>query len=213
MDTKIILIRHGESLGNAKGIYLGHTNWGLSEQGLLQAEAAAKGLKDIKIDAVYSSDLKRAHQTAEPHAKIRNLEVIDSENLREMNLGDWEGAAIKELSEKHYDEFVIGWKENFGNFRFPGGESVLEAASRFYKEVLRIAKLHPGKTVLIAAHAAVIRAFWCTVLKLAPEDMAKSSDFPSNASASTLLFDGESFIPLEYSNDSYLNDLKKEPIL
>lgn len=205
MSTEFILERHGESLGNAKRIYLGHTDLDLSELGYRQAEIAAKHLADVKIDAVYSSDLKRAHNTVLPHAKMRGLEVIDSRNLREIDIGDWEGFPIDKLINEHYEEFVVGWKEHFGSFAFPGGESVLDAAERFYNEVIRIARENEGKTVLIGSHAAVIRAFWCKINAVATEDMAEAYPFPTNASFSTLTFDGERFIPKEYSSDSHFS--------
>jgi len=203
MRTEIILERHGESIGNAKRIYLGHTDLDLSERGRWQAEITAKHLADVKIDAVYSSDLKRAHNTVLPHAKMRGLEVVDSRNLREINIGNWECVPIDTLINEHYDDFVVGWKENFGSFAFPGGESVLDGAERFYNEVIRIARENEGKTVLIGSHAAVIRAFWCKINGVATEDMAKAYPFPTNASYSTLSFDGERFIPKEYSSDSH----------
>ena len=78
MKTLIYLVRHGESLGNAKRIYLGHTNLDLSDLGYIQANVTAQYLKGVKIDAIYSSDLLRAHNTALPHAQLRNLKVIDS---------------------------------------------------------------------------------------------------------------------------------------
>ena len=204
MTTKIILVRHGESLGNAKGMYIGHLNYGLSDFGRQQAQATANHLKDVKIDAIYSSDLLRAHDTAVPHAKIRNMNIVDREELREVNIGEWEGKKIEDLIKNHYDEFVIGWKQNFGTFAFPGGESVLAAADRFYNEVLKIANSHPGECVLITAHAAIIRAFWCKVLSIAPADMARSVPFPTNASYSILEFDGASFLPKEYAHDEHL---------
>ena len=204
METKIYLVRHGQSIGNALGLYQGHTDLDLSEEGIVQAELTAKHLKDVHIDAIYSSDLKRAHSTALPHARIRGLEVIDSENLREMYIGDWEGMAVADLKRDHYEEFVLGWYNNFGNFRFPNGESTLEAAERVYREIKRIAKENLGRTVLIASHAAVIRAFWCKICGVAPSDMAKAYPFPANASFCTLEFDGEKFIPGEFSCDDHI---------
>ncbi len=204
METQIYLIRHGQSLGNAKGFYQGHTNMGLNEVGILQAELTAKRLKDVHIDVIYSSDLARAHNTALPHAKLRGLDVIDSKQLREMYIGDWEGIPIAELKRDHYQEFVIDWHEDFGNFRFPNGESTLEAGERVYNEILRIAKENFGKTVLITSHAAVIRAFWCIMCGIAPSDMAKAFPFPTNASFSTLIFDGEKLIPGEFSCDDHI---------
>ena len=68
MEEKIIIIRHGQSIGNLKRIYLGHTNLGLSELGAEQAEIAARYFKNEKISAIYSSDLDRAYYTALPHS-------------------------------------------------------------------------------------------------------------------------------------------------
>lgn len=204
METKIYLIRHGQSIGNAKEMYLGHTNLGLSDVGKLQAKLTAEHLKNIDIDVIYSSDLIRAHDTALPHAILRGLNVIDSKELREMYIGDWEGKLIDDLKRDHYQEFVVDWHENFGTFCFPNGESVNQATKRVYSEIMRIAKENLGKTILIASHAAVIRAFWCRICGVAPENMAKAFPFPTNASYSTFKFDGNIFIPGEFSCDSHI---------
>ena len=114
--TVIYLVRHGQSLGNEQRIYLGHTDLDLSALGYKQAESTAKRLASVKIDSIYSSDLLRAHNTALPHAEMRGLKVIDSCELREIYLGDWEGTPIDVLVNEHYEQFVLGWKNNFGLF-------------------------------------------------------------------------------------------------
>lgn len=205
--TKIIIIRHGESLGNLHQIMLGHTDIDLAPRGYLQAEAAAEYLKDEKIDAIYSSDLIRARHTAEPHAKLRGLDVITSRNLRECYVGDWENVPLDEIVEKWPDLFFEGWRKNFGTFRIPGGESVQEAAARFETEVIRIAKDNIGKTVLIAAHAAVIRGFWGKITKTPPENLATTYLYPTNASCSFVWYNGDELVPLEYSVDEHLSEI------
>lgn len=205
--TKIIIIRHGESLGNLHQIMLGHTDIDLAPRGYLQAEAAAEYLKNEQIDVVYSSDLVRARHTAEPHAKLRSLDVITSRNLRECYVGDWENVALDEIVEKWPDLFFEGWRKNFGTFRIPGGESVQEAASRFEAEVIRIARGNVGKTVLIAAHAAVIRGFWGKITKTPPEKLATSYLYPTNASCSFVWYNGDELVPLEYSVDEHLSEI------
>ena len=167
-ECKIYLVRHGQSIGNLNRVFLGHTDYDLSELGYKQAEITAEYLKDVNIDAVYSSDLLRAHNTAVPHARIRGLKVTDSKELREIYLGEWENRPVDELVEKNYDDFVVGWRQNFGAFSVPGGERVLDAGKRFYREVERIANENAGKTILIAAHAAVIRVFWCLTNGIEP---------------------------------------------
>lgn len=201
--TKILLIRHGESLGNANKLYLGHTDLDLSKLGYRQAEVAAQYLKDEKIDAIYSSDLKRAMNTAKPHAKLRGISVIPRSELREIYLGDWEGKKIDELLT--LDSFIHGWRESFGTFTLPGGECVLDAAKRFRSAVIKIAEAESGKTVLIAAHAAVIRSFWCLISELDPKSWASESAFPTNTSITTVYYDNGKLIPIEYSFDKHTN--------
>ena len=203
--TKFIIIRHGQSLGNANNLYLGHTDLDLSELGYRQAQITAEHLKNEKIDAIFTSDLKRAHNTVVPHAKMRGLEVVDRCELREIYLGDWEGCAVEELLRDEHEAFVVGWKQNFGTFTMPNGESTISAGERMYDELLRIAREMPGKTVLIGAHAAIIRAFWGKVSGYSPEKIADAVPFPTNASYSVVEFDGENFVPIEYSVDSHFD--------
>jgi len=89
--TKIILVRHGQTLWNNIGKYQGHTDVPLSKTGIEQASKVAKRLKNDKITAIYSSDLKRAKQTAEIIALEHNLPVITNTRFREINFGVWEG--------------------------------------------------------------------------------------------------------------------------
>ena len=211
-ECKIYLVKHGQSLGNLHRVYLGHTDYDLSDLGREQAEITAEHLKNLQIDAVYSSDLLRAHNTALPHARIRNLAVNDSKNLREIFLGEWVNRPIDELIEKHYDDFVVGWKQNFGTFTVPGGERVLDAGRRFYNEVERIAKENVGKTILIASHAAVIRVFWCLINNVEPCNMAEAFPFPTNASYSTVTYKDGKFTPEKFSCDSHFGCEKPAPL-
>ena len=202
--TKIILVRHGQSLANAEARLIGHCNMGLTELGQEQALKTAIALKDEKIDLIYSSDLIRAHDTAIPHSEIHNIPIVDSVLLREIHLGDWESRLVEELKRDYYEEYTVGWKENFGTFAFPNGESVLGASKRFHSAVLDIAKQNVGKNILITAHAAVIRGFWCLINGIQPQDMKKAFPFPDNASYSVAEFDGEKISPLRYSCSEHL---------
>ncbi len=199
-ETKIILVRHGQSIGNLKEIYLGHTDWDLSEEGYRQAEECAENIKDLKIDAIYSSPLIRAMHTAEPHAKRRGLPVNIDKDLIEINIGDWECTPVKVL--KTYPDFIEGWCKNFGTFKTPNGESIPEAAERMYNAVLRIAKENQGKTVLVTAHAAVIRSFYGKVAGVSQNELANAIPFPLNTSLTTVIFDGDKLRAVSYSKPS-----------
>ena len=207
-QTKIIFIRHGQSIGNATKTILGHTDLDLTDQGYLQSNITAERLKNEKIDVIYSSDLIRAYNTAVPNAKMRNLPILTSKNLREMYIGDWENQKADEIIAKWGREVFVGqWHDNFGLFQFPEGESIKDGGYRFYNEVLDIAKKNSGKTILITSHAAVIRAFWAIISNVEWKDLASTIPFPTNASYSIAYFDGKSFIPCEYSCDSHLSDV------
>ena len=207
MSVKIYLIRHGESLGNAARKILGHTDMGLSDVGIRQAEAAASALADIKFDIIYSSDLKRALQTALPHAELRKMSVIPHSDLREIYVGDWEGKSVPEIIDEYGDVYEKEWIAKFGTFRLPGGESVQEAGERFYNAIVDIAKLNDGKTILVAAHAAVIRAFWGKINGIKPEELAEKIIFPTNASYSLIEYKEGKIEAISYSVDEYLAEV------
>ena len=199
--VKIILIRHGESLANAQRIYLGHTDWDLSELGYKQAESAAELISDVKIDKIYSSDLIRAYNTVLPHAKRRGIEIIRCKGLREVYLGDWECREVKKLEEEYPEQFLIGWHKNFGTCKVPGGESIPELAERIYNTVADIARENEGKTVLLGCHAAAIRAFWGKVTGTRAEDVCEMIPFPKNASFTVVEYDGEALRPVVFGTD------------
>lgn len=196
MNTKIILERHGQSIGNHDKIYLGHTDLGLTDNGIKQAEITANHLAEEPITAIYSSDLKRAYETALPHSRIHKLDVKTSENLREMFVGDWEGKYVPDLERDYGDEFLV--RRTHRDFTYPGGESVYDAYVRLHSELLRIAKENVGGTVLAVSHSAAIRAFWYYLSGYTELNMTDSVPFMPNAAYCILEFDGEALIPVKY---------------
>lgn len=202
--TRLIIVRHGESVGNAMRVMLGHTDLDLSEHGYKQAACTAKHLEGEKIDAIYSSDLKRAYNTAMAFANLKNMSVAADEGLREINVGVWEGICVDEVEARWGDEYTVRWCRGFGTFKFPDGEDVMEGGERFYRTLEKIAKKHIGECVLIASHAAVIRAFWAIISGIRRDKIAEVLPFATNASCSYVEFDGEKFIPIKYSEDEHL---------
>lgn len=207
--TVIFLLRHGQSVGNAKNEFLGHTDKDMSELGYAQAARTAEFLAYERIDAVYSSDLMRAYNTALPHAVMRNMKVNKSSSLRELHAGCWEDRRIEDIISEYPHEFIDVWTANFGISTPPGGEGVMNAAERIYAEILKIAKENEGKSILIGCHAAAIRAFWGKLTGTAPEALADAYGFPENASVSVVYFDGKALVPGEYSHSAHLADLKQ----
>lgn len=215
-ECRIIVLRHAQSLGNAKGSFLGHTDLDLTEQGFIQAEMAADFLDatHIHIDKIYSSDLMRAFHTALPSARRRGLLLSTTKELREVYMGKWEGRVVAELDAEYPEEFGIGWRQHFGTCVLPEGESVPHAARRIYDFVVSRAKENLGKTIMFTSHAAAIRSFWGLASGVPFGRIAEEVPFPGNASFSTMLWksDGQgdgSLTPCEFSIDGYLGDLRQ----
>lgn len=208
MKTKIIIVRHGESLGNKEKYLLGHTDLDMSQLGYRQAASTASYLAEEKIDVIYSSDLIRAYNTAKPHAELRGLQIIKDEKLREVQLGDWEGKHISYILENYKDEYETYKAKTFGTYTFPkGGDSVEEAGVRFFDEIMSIASENTGKTVLVVTHAAVLRSFYAKISGIEPRDVAAELPFATNASVSLVEYDGERLVPRLYSFDEHLRDV------
>ena len=202
--TRIYILRHGESLGNFNKECLGHTDKDLTEKGVRQAQATADFLSEICFAGVYSSDLIRAYNTALPHARLRGFEVVTLPSLRELYFGDWEGMRVADITEIYGEMFTVGWRQGFGTFTPPAGEYVQDCADRMYKTILGLAEEHPGGNILVASHAAAIRALWGRLLGLEPDEVCAAISFPLNASFSVAeLCDGV-LRPVSYSNGDHL---------
>lgn len=201
MSTNIYLIRHGESEGNKRRAFLGHTNLDLTETGHNQAQNTANFLKDIDADVIYSSDLKRAYSTALHTAEMKKLDIIKNENLREIYAGEWENGLFAELEENFKESYGV-WLKNIGRARCDGGESVEELQIRVVKEITRIAQENDGKTVLIFTHATPIRVFkaFCDGCSL---DDIKDIRWATNASVTKARYEDGRFEILEYGIDYF----------
>ncbi|MBR7181748.1 MAG: histidine phosphatase family protein [Clostridia bacterium] len=208
--TRILIVRHGESQSNRLHCIAGFLDLDLTEVGYRQAEETAAHLANEKIDAVYSSSLQRAMHTAQPHARRRGLSVTPCDELREMYCGEWEGKTIVDLAREYPVTYAENFVKHYGISRADGGESAMECGERVYRKVLEIAKAHPDETVLLVSHGGAIRSFWAIISGI-PAEQVDDSTLPwaTNASYSTVLFDGERLIPQEYSNDSHMTTVTK----
>lgn len=153
--TSFFLIRHASCDG------LGQTLWGrtpgicLNENGRVQAERLADRFKNITLDAIYSSPLDRALQTATEIARNLNLELYRSEAANEIDFGEWTGQPFECLAA---DERWRHFNSHRSMTVIPGGESFLEVQNRIVKEVETLAAQHGTARIAIVSHADVIRA-------------------------------------------------------
>lgn len=208
MSTKIIMIRHGYSISNDLKFFTGQSDIALTELGREQARLCGELFKDKKgIDAIYSSDLSRAYDTALEVGKALSLEVTPDENLREIFAGEWEMMPFLEIEKKYPEEYSV-WKNDVGRANPVGGESVSAMAKRIEGAVRRIAEKHDGGCAVIATHATPIRVI-CTLSEgFDVTDMGRVP-WVSNASVSVFDFDGK-FRLIEKNITSHLGELKTD---
>lgn len=163
---RLILIRHGESVGNTKGIFQGQTfDTGLTPLGKGQAKLLAKQLKDFRLDVVYASPLKRAFQTAEIIARKCGAPLLDDKRLIEINHGDWEGRRKAEVK-KLYPEILKRWKKAPGKTRMPRGEHFVSVVKRVRNFLETLERKHKDDTVVVVAHDVILRTIIADVLGL-----------------------------------------------
>ena len=211
--TRIIMIRHRQSQANAQSRFAGHSDFDLSELGKQQAELAAKYLYEREpLDAIYASDLLRAHNTAVPFSKLYGLPITDREGLRELFAGDWEGRTIDEIKERYTEDFRV-WREDFSNARCSGGESVAEIYARMIPEVLNLARENDGRCILLATHATPIRVTEAYSRGLSA-DRVHEVPFVRNSAMNIFEYDGENLRLVmtnitEHLDDSLQSDVPK----
>ncbi|MGE5689399.1 MAG: histidine phosphatase family protein [Pseudomonadota bacterium] len=149
MTTTILLVRHGETDWNAERRVQGHTDRPLNETGRAQARELADELESTPLDAVYSSDLVRAHETARVVAERKGLAVTAVPGLREREFGTWEGLTDREI----LDRFPHAHHGPWGD-----GETPDEMSRRVLESLRRIAETHEDETVLVVSHGGPLRA-------------------------------------------------------
>jgi broad specificity phosphatase PhoE len=143
--TTVILVRHGETDWNREKRWQGWADPPLNDEGRRQAAGLAERLRGVPFDAVYTSDLRRAHETAEIVAAPHGVPVVADAGLREIDVGSWSGLTLAEIEER------------FGDER-PDGETREEHRARVRAAAARLIAAHPDERILIVTHGGTIRA-------------------------------------------------------
>ena len=200
-----MLIRHGQSESNLNNFFAGQTDVPLTEQGRKQGIATGEFLKNEHVDAVYSSDLSRAYDTACYAAEHHGLEVVKSTGLREICGGRWEGRSYPDIKET-FPETYNTWVTNIGLTACEDGECVQQVGERFYAEMERIAKANEGKSIIIGTHALALRAFITIVKGIPFEKMHTELPWVSNASVTYVEYENGTFTVTYYGYDEHLKN-------
>jgi broad specificity phosphatase PhoE len=176
--TTLILARHGETDWNRDGIWQGHGDPPLNELGRRQAAELAERLAETELDALYSSDLRRAYETAEIISGAKGLEITAEPDLREMDVGSWSGLTSEEIA-THFPEMT-----------YHDGEQREAFDDRIIGVLYRIAGAHEGGHVLVVTHGGVVRA-------LERHLFGEPRNVLANCETASFRFEGSTFARLD----------------
>ncbi len=163
--TKLILIRHGETQWNARKMFQGHSDVELAPEGVHQAHLLAAHFPVEHIDAVYSSDLRRARTTAEIIRDKFGVEMYLTKKLREASYGQWEGRSFEELALAHPNEFKTFFLDP-DKYTPEGGEKFSDVQARAMEALYEIIRAHHNQTVVGVTHGGVLRTIIAAVLSM-----------------------------------------------
>ena len=193
--TELLLVRHGETDWNAQRRWQGCDDPPLNAAGIAQAHELAAILEGEEIDALYSSDLRRAMMTAEILAKRLDLDVSPLAELREIDVGSWSGLTRDELEDRfpeqlarHLESWGTGWDQ---------GERPEQLTERVVAAAQRMAADHPGRRVLVVAHGGVIRALTAVALSVPFGDFTRGNIVIANCSVARFACENGGFRALD----------------
>jgi probable phosphomutase (TIGR03848 family) len=193
-----LLIRHGETDYNKKMLIAGRIpGVHINQKGHQQAQALADSLAAMPIKAIYSSPLERTMETAEPLSKTLKLEIIPTPGLLETDCGEWQDQSLKRLRR------LKVWRslqQNPSQFRFPGGESILECQHRMVQVLESLRKTHNlDDLVACFSHSDPIKHLIAHYLGMPLDLFQRLSISPGSITALNILESGSKLIMLNYS--------------
>jgi len=200
--TRVLAIRHGETAWNVDTRIQGQLDIPLNDTGLWQAERLAAAVADEGVTALYSSDLLRAHQTAQAVARTTGLLVATDPHLRERGFGSFEGHTYKEIEARWPDQ-AERWRKRDPDFGPGGGESLRVFFDRCVGAALRLAAAHPGETIALVAHGGVMDCLYRAASRM--DLQAPRSWQLGNASINRLLYTPGGFTLIGWSDTSHLD--------
>jgi len=198
----VMLIRHGETDWNVEEIFRGQMDVALNETGIAQAEQLAEYLKDIQIEAIYSSPLKRALRTAEIIAACHHVKVESTDELTDFNYGEWQGLSRKTVRER-YPGLYDAWMNN-QLIKVPGGESMDNVRARSLSLVKQVVARYEGIVALVS-HRVTNKVLICTLLGL---DNSHFWNIKLDVcGVTTFLYENRRFILDKHNDTSFLEPL------
>ena len=207
--TRVLAIRHGETDWNVEGRIQGQLDIPLNATGRWQAHRLALAVADEGIDAVYSSDLLRAYETAQSVARGCGRPIVTHAGLRERGFGEFEGLSYVEINQR-WPELAERWRRRDPEFGAPGGETLNQFYARSIATASRLAALHPGQTIALVSHGGVMDCLYRAASHIAL-DGPRSWQL-GNASINRLLYTPQGFTLVGWSDTFHLEDAALDEI-
>lgn len=215
--TEILLIRHGETAWNAIRKLQGHLDIPLNAEGTRQAKALASALQSEKLDAIISSDLQRALQTAGEIARLQGLSTRIDAGLRERCFGGFEGMLYSELPLRFPHEYAI-WRSRDPDANFPpsaigaenNGESIRQFHQRCMSTIAHYARQFESKKIALVAHGGVLECAYRAAKNLPLNAEREITIF--NASINRFSFIDEEIRLIKWGDVAHLKDASKDEI-
>jgi len=208
MMTEIILVRHGETEWNVAEVFRGRIDIELNQTGIKQAELLAEYLSKRRIDAIYSSPLRRAVKTAEVITGYHKLDIEIAPELIDMDFGKWQGLPHQEVKDK-YKELYTEWISRPDKVKMPSGESLDDVRERAMTVVNDVIAKYQG-TVVLVSHRVVNKVLICTLLGLDNSYFWKVR--LDTCGISAFSYENGHFILIEHNNTSFLKPIQKTPL-
>jgi broad specificity phosphatase PhoE len=203
--VRVVLVRHGETGWNKDHrIQGGASDTPLNATGNRQKELVARRLKTENLKAVYSSPLQRALDTAREIASYHNLEAMVEPDLREIDVGEFEGVSVVEIGQKMDEVLTMG---SLGETvpTMPGGESLKDVQTRVWKTLQRLVAKHPDGVIVVVSHYFAILTIICTVLNMPVSQISRFRMSPGTIS--TVAFDGAVPRLLSFNDSGHLTGI------
>jgi broad specificity phosphatase PhoE len=163
--TNIYLVRHGQTAWNKEEIFRGRTDVPLNEMGLREASLAAEYFRGTEIQAIYSSPLSRAWQTAGKIAEVVRREVVSLDGINDMSFGAWEGQPLRDV-QKNDSERYSQWRDAPHLVKIPGGETLDEVRLRAMTALEEVIRSHAGASIVLVSHRVINKVLICGILGL-----------------------------------------------
>jgi probable phosphoglycerate mutase len=199
--TQLIIVRHGQTEWNIKGIRQGHLDSPLTGRGLAQAKALGQRLAREKFSVLYSSDLGRAIETAKEIVSVTGHQIVTDARLRERHLGIFQGLNADEINERYPEERRL-LRTSGPGYVIPGGESMIQQVERNVAFLDSLAVRHAGETIVVVTHGGVVSGFFRHTLAI-PLDAPRRFEFV-NAGLNVFAHEDGNWLLLTWGDVSHL---------